>query len=522
MRLDVETALTEIDAALGGIECQHCGQPIGASPSADFCSEGCQQTWHNQHTGTPPTAPDGSFAEPRPARPLGWLGQPPPGAIVRAGHEVLDDVAAFVARFSVFPSEHCAPTLALWYAHTHASDQFYVTPRLILDSAEPGSGKTRVLEVAQYLVRAPEMTISATPAALFRLVSMGPITILFDEVDAIFNPKNGGNNEDLRGLLNAGYKRSATIARCVGDAKNMKVERFPVYAPAALAGIAGAMPATITTRAITIHMRRRRTDEPVEPFRERHVARQAQPLREQLTAWIDSTSIQLGDAQPTMPEGVTDRPAEIWEPLLAIADTAGGHWPDTARNACRHFVFDAGPHITSLGVRLLADLRDLFTRAGTDRMRTTDILPALCGLDESPWGDLNGKPLDARRLAKELRRYGVGPHDVRMVGGEVVKGYRTAAPDGLADAWERYLPPPTTAATSATAATPQVNPVAATARVADTSATPHTAATSLTRHVALVADVADTGHPAKSALTSEVAAVAAVADETGEGGGHCD
>jgi hypothetical protein len=259
----------------------------------------------------------------------------------------LDDVAAFVARFSVFPSEHCAPTLALWYAHTHASEQFYVTPRLVLDSAEPGSGKTRVLEVAQYLVRAPEMTISATPAALFRLVSMGPITILFDEVDAIFNPKNGGN-EDLRGLLNAGYKRSATIARCVGDTKNMKVERFPVYAPAALAGIAGAMPTTITTRAITIHMRRRRHDEPVEPFRERQVARQAHPLREQLATWIDSTSPQLGDAQPDMPEGVTDRPAEIWEPLLALADTAGGHWPDTARNACRHFVLDTGPQPTSL------------------------------------------------------------------------------------------------------------------------------------------------------------------------------
>ncbi|MGB6161551.1 MAG: DUF3631 domain-containing protein [Pseudonocardiaceae bacterium] len=485
MRPDIGTALTAINTALDDRNCRQCGRPIGASPSPDFCSEDCQHTWHGQHAGTPLTAPGTT-----PARPLGWLGQPPPGAIVRAGYEVLDDVAAFVARFSVFPSEHCAPTLALWYAHTHASEQFYVTPRLILDSAEPGSGKTRVLEVAQYLVRAPEMTISATPAALFRLVSMGPITILFDEVDAIFNPKNGGNNEDLRGLLNAGYKRSATIARCVGDAKTMKVERFPVYAPAALAGIAGAMPATITTRAITIHMRRRRTDEPVEPFRERQIARQAQPLREQLAAWIDSIGTRLGDAQPAMPEGVTDRPAEIWEPLLAIADTAGGHWPHIARAACRHFVLDAGPQLTSLGVRLLADLRGIFTRAGTDKLRTTDILPALCELDEAPWGDLNGKPLDARRLAKELRRYGVRPHDVRMTGGEVVKGYRTAAPEGLADAWDRYLPPPTTTATSATTATPQVNPVATPARVADTSATPHTTATALTRHVALVADVA--------------------------------
>jgi hypothetical protein len=429
--------------------------------------------------------------------------------VVRAGHEVLDDVAAFLARFSVFPSQHCAATLALWYAHTHAIEQFYVTPRLVLDSAEPGSGKTRVLEVAQYLVRAPEMTISATPAALFRLVSMGPITILFDEVDAIFNTKNGGNHEDLRGLLNAGYKRSATIARCVGDAKNMKVERFPVYAPAALAGIAGAMPTTITTRAITIHMHRRRADEPVEPFRERQIACQAQPLRDELAAWTDSTATRLRDAQPDMPDGVTDRPAEIWEPLLAIADTAGGHWPDTARGACRHFVLEAGPHTTSLGVRLLADLRDLFARHSTDRLPTPVILADLRELDEAPWGDLDGKPLDARRLARELNRYGTRPHDLRVTGG-VVKGYRTGGPAGLADAWARYLPLPPTAATSAT---PQVSPVAATGSVADTSATDRQAATPTTPRVA---DTSATSRATATGLTRHVTDVAAVADETGE------
>ncbi|MFZ0877797.1 MAG: DUF3631 domain-containing protein [Pseudonocardiaceae bacterium] len=443
MTTDIGTALTAIDAAIGDQECRRCRQSVSGSPSADFCSEDCQQTWHGQQADMPApdsgTVHDGSVSATATARPLGWLRPPQPEGTVRAGHELLDDVSEFVGRYSVFPSEHCAPTLALWYAHTHAVEQFYVTPRLVLDSAEPGSGKTRVLEVAQYLVRAPEMTISATPAALFRLVSMGPITILFDEVDVIFNPRNGGNHEDLRGLLNAGYKQSATIARCVGDAKNMKVERFPVYAPAALAGIAGAMPATITTRAITIHMHRRRADEPVEPFRERQVARQAQPLREALAAWIDSTGGQLGEAQPDMPNGVTDRPAEIWEPLLAIADTAGGHWPDTARNACRHFVLDTGPAMTSLGIRLLADLRAVFTLAGTGRLRTTDILTALCELDEAPWGDLDGKPLDARRVARELDRYGVKPipykHDSKTV-----KGYQTTGPRGLADAWDRYLP----------------------------------------------------------------------------------
>jgi hypothetical protein len=449
MKPDIGTALTAIDSAIGDRGCQHCGQLTSTSPSKDFCSEDCQQTWQEGRTGTIPEAsrstPDDSLPEGISARPLAWLGQAPTGAVVRPGHEVLDDVAAFVARFSVFPSEHCAPTLTLWYAHTHAVSQFYVTPRLILDSAEPASGKTRVLEVAQHLVAVPEMTISATTAALFRLVSMGPITILFDEVDAIFNPKNGGNNEDLRGLLNAGYKRSATIARCVGDAKDMKVQRFPVYAPAALVGIAGGMPATITTRAITIHMRRRRTDEPVEPFRERQVAKEAQPLREQLAAWIDYMGSRLGDAQPDMPDGVTDRPAEIWEPLLAIADTAGGHWPDTARDACRHFVLNTGPQITSPGVRMLADLRDLFIRRQTDRLATKTVLAELLDLDEAPWGDLHGKPLDARRLSRELGRYGARPVTFETDEGST-KGYVTygttgrQAQTGLSDAWSRYLP----------------------------------------------------------------------------------
>jgi uncharacterized protein DUF3631 len=277
----------------------------------------------------------------------------------------------------------------------------------------------------------------------------------------------------------------------------MKVERFAVYAPAALAGIAGAMPTTITTRAITIHMRRRRTDEPVEPFRERQIANQAHPLREQLAAWIDSTGTRLGDAQPTMPDGVTDRPAEIWEPLLAIADTAGGHWPDTARNACRHFVLDTGPQITSRGVRLLADLQEIFTRADTGKMRTTDILPALCDLEESPWGDLDGKPLDARRLARLLERFGVKP-GLFKVNGEPMKGYQTAGEHGLADAWGRYLPErPTPIGYSGYCGYPAGQAVTDPHPVTDPSVTPDPSVTSLTRQVTAV-----TGVTAPDSLTT--------------------
>jgi hypothetical protein len=311
------------------------------------------------------------------------------------------------------------------------------------------------------------MTFSATTAALFRMVNDGPITILFDEVDTIFGSKNGGNNEDLRGLLNAGYKRGATVARCVGDAKAMKVQRFPVFAPAALAGIAGNMPDTITTRAITIHMKRRRDDEEVDEFWEEEVETEAAPLRDALAAWVESVTDKISRGRPTMPQGVRDRSAEIWRPLIAIGDAAGGHWPDTARAACLHFVEVANTDRNGGGQRLqlLSDLRDLFGARDTDKLTTADILTALCELDEAPWADLDGKPLDSRRLAGFLKPYGVLSKDIKFPGGGVAKGYRATGPGGLADAWQRYLAP------AATAATPQVRPVADTAGVADTSAT---------------------------------------------------
>ena len=349
-------------------------------------------------------------------------------------------MAAFIGRYVAFPTKHALTAVTLWAAHTHAPGSFYVTPRLVLDSAEPGSGKTRVLELLALLCRHPEMTISASTAALFRMISQRPITLLFDEVDAIFNPRNGGNYEDLRAMLNAGYKRGATIARCVGDAKSMDVQRFSVFSPVALAGLAGNMPGTILTRSVTIHMRRRAPGERVEPFEEQDAEAQAEPIRQRLADWVSDVARDLATVRPVMPDHVVDRPAEVWRALLAIADAAGAGWPDRGRDACRYFVLDATPTQT-LGVRLLADLRSLY--AGRDRMPTVDILDALTSNDESPWADLGGKPLDARKLARELGRYGIAPVPLRDETGKPAKGYTTYSTTGnvgLADAWARYLP----------------------------------------------------------------------------------
>ncbi|MFF0816151.1 DUF3631 domain-containing protein [Rhodococcus sp. NPDC003318] len=386
------------------------------------------------------------------------LTEPSPGA------GLLDDVTAFLGWYSVYPDKHCAPTYALWIAHTHASDSFYVTPRIIFSSPEPGSGKTRDLELGALLAHNPKMTISATTAALYRRISAAadedqlPPTIFFDEVDAIFGRTTAPQTEDLRALLNAGYKRGATVDRCEGDSKNMKVREFPVFAPVALAGLAGNMPATITTRSVTIHKRKRAPGEKVHPFRERDAAAQAAPIQADLAEWVGSIADELAEARPEMPRGVEDRPAEVWEALLAIADAAGGHWPGTARSACRHFVVDAEPPELSIGVQLLADCRRVF--GGRDRVKTEELVLSLRDLEESPWKDLHGKQIDARTLARLLKPYGIRSKTQKMPDGTPAKGYAATGATGFHDAWTRYLPAdPSVPVTSETAVTPQLRAV---------------------------------------------------------------
>ena len=150
-----------------------------------------------------------------------------------------------------------------------------------------------------------------------------------------------------------------------------------------------------------------------------------------------------------MPAGVEDRNADVWEPLLAIADIAGGAWPKRAREAAVALIKVVRDEEPSLGLRLLADLRMVF--GSTEEMSSKDILQALAALDEAPWADINGKPLDARGLANHLRPYGVRSITVRLGETKTPKGYKCA---DLLDLWRRYLPPSAESPPQA----PQANP----------------------------------------------------------------
>ncbi len=286
--------------------------------------------------------------------------------------------------------------------------------------------------------------VNASAAALFRSVSgaEGRPTILFDEIDTVFGPK-AGDNEELRGFINAGHRRSGVTYRCIGDGGNQTVQAFPSYCGVAVAGL-GSLPDTILTRSVIIRMRRRARNERVEPFRQRLHTKQGHALRDQLAKWAEAVRPLIDGVFPELPSEVTDRPADVWEPLIAVADAAGGDWPKRARAACVELVKAArADDKGSTGIRLLTDLRDQVLN-GIDRLPTVAVLERLHQLDESPWADMGGRPLDARGLAKLLREYMTSdntPIQARNIktGAGVLKGYYAA---DLTDAWARYCPPP--------------------------------------------------------------------------------
>jgi hypothetical protein len=352
------------------------------------------------------------------------------------GSELLDDVQAFLGRFVAYPSVHALAAHTLWTVHTHLMDVWDSTPRIAFLSPEPGSGKSRALEVTELLVPRPVLSVNTTPAYLFRKVSdeAGAPTLLYDEIDTVFGPK-AKDNEDIRGMLNAGHRKGATAGRCVMRGKLQETEDLPAYCAVALAGL-DDLPDTIASRSITVRMRRRAPHEKIEPFRRRINAPEGRALHERIGNWARSIKDRITDAStwPMPPTGIEDRDADVWESLLVIGATAGGHWPETSRCAAVSLVTDSKRATTTFGVRLLADLRTAFGAAG--KLSTEDALSFLTELDEAPWGDLRGKPLDARGLARRLAKYEVKSKSVR-IGDRTCKGYDRA---DLDDTWSRYLP----------------------------------------------------------------------------------
>jgi hypothetical protein len=357
------------------------------------------------------------------------------------GAELLDRVYEFLGRFVAYPSKDARVAHVLWIAHAHLMHCWDTTPRLTFLSPEPGSGKSRALELTEALAPAPILVSNCTPAYLFRRAAQEQVTLLVDEADTVFSVKSEGS-EKIRAFLNASHRRGNSAGYCIGQGTNITPEDSPCFVPVALAALAlSHMPETVMSRSIIIHMRRRAPTEVISPYRRRRHEPEGNALRDRLYSWSAAVTDEIkrrldSDDMIDMPDGIADRDADVWEPMFLIADAADGHWPDTARVAAVAHVtaYKDTATTASWGLRLLSDLRQVL--GDNDSMFTAAILGELVKIEESPWGDIKGKPLSDRGLADRLRPYGIKPKNIR-IGTVVNRGYSRG---DFLDAWSRYPP----------------------------------------------------------------------------------
>jgi hypothetical protein len=267
-------------------------------------------------------------------------------------------------------------------------------------------------------------------------------TLLIDEADSFLR-----DNEEARGLINSGlYRETAFVIRTVGD--DHTPTSFRTWGPKVICGI-GKLADTIEDRSIPLRMRRKLPGERVDPIRHSDPYLWTR-LQQRMARWVGDHREAIAQARPAPVIGLNDRAQDCWEPLLALADLAGGEWSARARSAAQA-LHGTEDDTRSIHTELLADIQDVFERRHATRLASASLIEALVSDDELPWATWNrGNPIAPRQLSTHLGTFGVHSKNLKMADGSVLKGYLAT---DFQDAFARYLSP-TRMSTSATALLP--------------------------------------------------------------------
>lgn len=343
---------------------------------------------------------------------------------------LLDEISVTLRRFIVM-DKYQSDIATLWLASCWFVDVIHTAPIALINAPEKGCGKTQLLTLLGKLAPRATQLSGISPSVLFRMIEKYQPTLFVDEIETVLK-----DNEDLRGLLNAGHTRdSAFVWRSVAAGDDFEPKRFTVWGMKAIAGInAIKLAETVTSRSIVFELRRKKPDEKADRLRfaEPHLFTR---LTAQLARFAEDCSEQVRQTRPVLPDELGDRDQDNIEPLLQVAYVTGGHWPDTAVKAALK-IFQASQSTQSTANELLSDIQEIFETKRTNKISTADLIEALVSDDEKSWQTYNrGKALSPRQLANKLRDYSIYSKTIRL-GYETAKGYEL---DQFADVFERYL-----------------------------------------------------------------------------------
>lgn len=341
--------------------------------------------------------------------------------------DIVTRVRDFITDYVSLPTEEHGDALALYVLHTHAFPAARTTPYIYITSQGPGSGKTRVMEIMYEVCNNSQLFGGMTGPTLFHMVEAIKPTLFLDEVDAIYS---GSKNEELRGVLNSGYKHNGKVPR-VDPKSELGFREFSTFCPKVLAGIDnGQVPNTVLDRSIIIRLVKAAPGT-VKPFYSEDVEELAEELKDEITTWYAANSDTLTDRskRPAPIDGLSDRQNDIVRPLLTIASTVKG-WEKRARVSLAGVFREQDTPLTPQA-EALARVRDYMLAHDLDRISSARV-SEICGVN-------------AKQVGAWFAAFGITPgtyrgfskHDPEAA--DKAKGYlRTGT---MEEAWDRFLPP---------------------------------------------------------------------------------
>ena len=348
------------------------------------------------------------------------------------GDDLLTAIQRVIERFVIMPPG-AAEAAALWTVGTHALDAFNLFPYLAAVSPTPECGKTTLLAVLGAMCAKPLHTSNVTPSVVFRVIDKWQPTLLIDEADTYLPGK-----DELRGILNAGHRRGAFVLRSCGE--NFEPRKFNVFGAKAIALI-GRLPPTLASRSIAIPLKRATATQKPERFKI-WKQRDLELLARKAAAWAADNLERIASAadDPQIDAGL--RLQDNWEPLIGIADVAGGKWPKVARGLIAKLAGRPDAKETA-NVLLLHDVHGLFGERDVDRLPSAQIVAALAKMEHRPWPEWrHDKPMTQRQLAAVLSAFDIVPGTIKLSNGKSAKGYYLKP---FAEAVKHYPTPPKTA-----------------------------------------------------------------------------
>ncbi len=350
--------------------------------------------------------------------------------------EILDEVSSTIRVFVIIDKVQ-ADAAALWIFHTYVVDLFDTSPIAIINAPERACAKTLFQTILADLSCRALMASNATPSSLFRSIELWMVSIFFDEVDTFFK-----DNSDMVGMVNAGYKSKGFVLRSEAIDDSFEPRKFSVFSAKSLAGIAleKHLPDSTMSRGIVFNMRRKLAGETVTRLR------YAEPglfpkLCAKLERAADDYEEAIQKARPDLPDALSDRAQDNWEPLLAIASVAGDGWLERATEAALILSCQSNEKV-STGNELLADIQSIFEKRmrnsqSAEKISSADLIDELTKIEDSPWATYNhGHPLSPRQLATQLSVYGIKSKTVRLGAFATPKGYELSQ---FEDVFARYL-----------------------------------------------------------------------------------